>query len=126
MVASGVGKAVLATYSDQDVNAIIRRQGMPRLTEKSIVRPGELFKELQTIRRQGYAVDDEEARMGLRCVAAVVYNDCGEPLAAISVSGMTSRVTDDRLPALGAIVHEVAVELTVALGGVMPVTARES
>jgi len=65
-VASGVGKAVLATYSDEDVNAIICRQGMPRLTEKSIVRPGELFKELQIIRRQGYAVDDEEARIGLR------------------------------------------------------------
>src|ERR1700688_1351608 len=126
MVASGVGKAVLATYSDQDVQASISRQGMPRLTEKSIVRPGELFKELETIRRQGYAVDDEEARMGLRCVAAVVYNDCGEPLAAISVSGMTSRVTDDRLPALGTVVREVAAELTVALGGVMPAAAEES
>src|SRR6201992_1918032 len=81
MVASGVGKAVLATYPDGDVNAIICRQGMPRLTEKSIVRPGELFRELETIRRRGYAVDDEEARMGLRCIAAVVYNDCREPLA---------------------------------------------
>src|SRR6202165_1872659 len=120
MVASGVGKAVLATYSDEDINAIIRRQGMPRLTEKSIVRPGELFKELQIIRRQGYAVDDEEARIGLRCVAAVVYTDCGEPLAAISVSGMTSRLTDERLPVLGRVAREVAAELTVALGGVMP------
>jgi len=125
MVASGAGKAVLATYSDEDVNAIIRRQGMPRLTEKSIVRPSELFRELQAIRRQGYAVDDEEARMGLRCVAAVVYSDCSEPLAAISVSGMTSRVTDDRLPALGRTVREVAAELTVALGGVMPVAVDE-
>jgi IclR family acetate operon transcriptional repressor len=120
MVASGVGKAVLATYSDEDVNAVICRQGMPRLTEKSIVRPGELFKELQAIRRQGYAVDDEEARMGLRCVAAVVYSDCSEPLAAISVSGMTSRMTDERLPTIGRTVREVAAELTVALGGVMP------
>jgi IclR family acetate operon transcriptional repressor len=120
MVASGVGKAVLATWSDDDVNAIIHRQGMPRLTEKSIVRPGELFKELQVIRRQGYAVDDEEARIGLRCIAAVVYNDCSEPLAAISVSGMTSRLTDDRLAGLGRIVCEVAAELTAALGGVMP------
>jgi IclR family acetate operon transcriptional repressor len=120
MVASGVGKAVLATYSDEDVNAIICRQGMPRLTEKSIVRPGELFRELQTIRRQGYAVDDEEARMGLRCVAAVVYSHCSEPLAAISVSGMTSRMTDDRLAAVGRTVREVAAELTIALGGVMP------
>jgi IclR family acetate operon transcriptional repressor len=120
MVASGVGKAVLATYSDADVNAIICRQGMPRLTEKSIVRPGELFRELQVIRRQGYAIDDEEARMGLRCVAAVIYSDCSEPLAAISVSGMTSRMTDDRLPSIGVTVREVAAELTVALGGVMP------
>jgi IclR family transcriptional regulator, acetate operon repressor len=120
MVASGVGKAVLATYSDAEVRAIIRHHGMPRLTEKSIVRPGDLFKELAAIRRQGYAVDDEEACMGLRCVAAVVYNNCSEPLAAISVSGMTSRVSDDRLPDLGRAVREVAAELTAALGGTMP------
>ncbi len=120
MVASGVGKAVLATYSDEDVSAIIRHHGMPRLTEKSIVRPSDLFKELAKVRRDGYAIDDEEACMGLRCIASVVFNDCGEPLAAISVSGMTGRLTDDRLPMLGQTVREVAAELTVALGGVMP------
>lgn len=122
MVTSGVGKAVLATYSDEDVAAVIRHHGMPRLTEKSIVRPSDLFRELEKIRKQGYALDDEEACMGLRCIAAVVYNDCAEPLAAISVSGMTSRLTDDRLPEVGQIVCEVAGELTVALGGVMPAT----
>src|SRR6202171_4980094 len=126
MVASGVGKAVLATYSDEDVSAIIRHHGMPRLTEKSIVRPSDLFKELAKVRRDGYAIDDEEACMGLRCIASVVYNDCGEPLAAISVSGMTSRLTDDRLPSLGRSVREVAAELTAALGGVMPAAADES
>ena len=124
MVASGVGKAVLATYSDKDVNAIICRQGMPRLTEKSIVRPSELFRELEAIRRQGYAVDDEEARMGLRCVAAVVYNDCGEPLAAISVSGMSSRMIDEQLPKIGKIVCDAAAEITAALGGVVPALPR--
>lgn len=64
---------------------------------------------------------EEEARIGLRCIAAVVYSDCSEPLAAISVSGMTSRVTEERVPALGRAVCEVAAELTLALGGVMPV-----
>ena len=126
MVASGVGKAVLATYSNEDVSAIIHHHGMPRLTEKSIVRPGDLFKELEKIRRQGFAIDDEEACMGLRCIAAVVYNDCAEPLAAISVSGMTSRLTDERLPMLGQTVREVAAELTVALGGVMPEAKSDS
>jgi len=120
MVTSGVGKAVLATYSDEDVGAVIRHHGMPRLTEKSIVRPSDLFKELATVRKQGFAIDDEEAQMGLRCVAAVVYNALAEPLAAISVSGMTSRITDQRLAEVGRMVREVAAELTAALGGVIP------
>ena len=120
MVASGLGKALLATYSEQDVFAIIQRDGMPRLTSKSIVRAGELCKSLHDIRRQGYSVDDEEALIGLRCVSAVVYDDCSEPLAAISVSGKASRVPNDRLPVLGKLVQEVAAELTKALSGVMP------
>ena len=120
MVASGLGKALLATYSEQDVFAIIQRVGMPRLTSKSIVRAGELCKSLHDIRRQGYSVDDEEALIGLRCVSAVVYDDCSEPLAAISVSGKASRVPNDRLPILGKLVQEVAAELTTALGGTTP------
>ncbi len=123
MVASGLGKAVLSTYSEDDVHAVIRRQGMPKLTAKSVVRAGELCKILQTIREQGYSVDDEEAVMGLRCVSAVVFDDRSEPLAAISVSGTTARITIDRLPVLGKIVRDVAQELTTALGGVAPVTA---
>jgi len=120
MVASGLGKALLATYSEQDVFAIIQRDGMPRLTSKSIVRAGELCKSLHDIRRQGYSVDDEEALIGLRCVSAVVYDDCSEPLAAISVSGKASRVPNDRLPILGKLVQEVAAELTTALRGTTP------
>ncbi|MGJ4966314.1 IclR family transcriptional regulator [Bradyrhizobium sp. HKCCYLRH3061] len=120
MVASGMGKAVLATYSDEDVNGIIHRQGMPRLTEKSIIRASDLFRELETIRRQGYAVDDEEARLGLRCIAAVVHDSCREPLAAISVSGLASRLTEERVPVVGGMVRDIAAELTVALGGPKP------
>ena len=69
------------------------------------------------MRRQGYAVDDEEARLGLRCVAAVVFNDCSEPFAAVSVSGMADRLTDERLPEIGAIVHQIAAELSAELRG---------
>src|SRR5712672_2588176 len=120
MVASGLGKALLATYSEQDVFAIIQREGMPRLTSKSIVRAGELCKSLHDIRRQGYSVDDEEALIGLRCVSAVIYDDCSEPLAAIPVSRKASRVPHDRLPILGKLVQEVAAELNTALGGTTP------
>ena len=82
------------------------------------MRPGELFRELEVIRRQGYAVPTEEARMG--CAALPPSSTAtAQPLAAISVSGMTSRVTVERVPD-SENVREVAAELTVALGGVMP------
>src|SRR3954462_3835484 len=79
MVTSAVGKAVLATYSDEDVGAVIRHHGMPRLTERSIVRQGVLFKELERVRRQASAIDDGQFSMGRRCIPAVFYNDCAEP-----------------------------------------------
>ncbi|MEH2510338.1 IclR family acetate operon transcriptional repressor [Nitrobacteraceae bacterium AZCC 1564] len=124
MVASGLGKALLSAYSEEDVFAVIRREGMPKLTSKSIVRAGELCKSLHDIRERGYSVDDEEAQIGLRCVSAVVYDDRSEPLAAISVSGKASRVPDDRLPVLGQFVRQIADELTTALGGVMPAATK--
>lgn len=120
MVTSGLGKAILSTYAAEDVAAIIRRHGMKRLTPKSLVRAGDLREALEQSRRDGYALDDEEYLAGLRCVAAVVYNDQAEALAAISVSGLASRVPSDRLPQLGRLVRETAQELTLALGGRMP------
>src|SRR3981189_3349446 len=120
IVAPGLRTALPSAHYEQDVFAIIQRDGMPRLTSKSIVRAGELCKSLHDIRRQGYSVDDEEALIGLRCVSAVVYDDCSEPLAAISVSGKASRGPNARLPILGKLVQEVAAELTTALGGTTP------
>jgi IclR family acetate operon transcriptional repressor len=120
MVTSGIGKAILATYSDEDVAAIIQRHGMWRLTPKSVVRAGELRGALEAVRRDGYAVDNQEFLIGLRCVASVVYNDQAEALAAISVSGLASRVPEERVPELGRLVSEIARELTLALGGRLP------
>ena len=120
MVTSGIGKAILATYADEDVAAIIQRHGMRRLTPKSVVRAGELRDALEGVRRDGYALDDQEFVTGLRCVASVVYNDQAEALAAISVSGLAARVPDERVPELGKLVRDVARELTLALGGRLP------
>ena len=120
MVTSGIGKAILATYADEDVVAIIQRHGMRRLTPHSIARAGELRDALDRVRRDGYAVDDQEFLMGLRCVAAVVHNDQAEALAAISVSGLAARVPPERVPELGRLVRDTARELTLALGGRLP------
>jgi IclR family acetate operon transcriptional repressor len=117
MVTSGLGKAILATYSDDEIAEIIRRHGMRRATPQSLIRASELMRALQAVRGAGYAVDDEEQQTGLRCVASVVYSVSGEALAAISVSGLASRVGKARVAELGRLVSEVARELTTALGG---------
>lgn len=120
IITSGMGKAILATYTPADVAAIVSSRGMRKLTPHSLTRASELRTELEKVRRQGYAVDDEEFVTGLRCVAAVVYNNQAEALCAISVSGLATRVSPDRVEALGKLLNETARELTLALGGRMP------
>jgi len=120
MVNSGMGKALLATYSPVDVSAIVSSYGMHRLTPKSLTRSGDLRVELDRVRERGFAVDDEEFQAGLRCIAAPVFGQQGEALCAISVSGLVQRLTDDRVSAIGQLVAETARALTAALGGRAP------
>lgn len=120
MANSGMGKAILAAYADEDVDAIIARHGLRRATEKSIGNAATLKADIAAIRTRGYSFDDEEFVLGLRCVASVVYDAEAEPLCAVSISGLSVRVTDDRIETLGKLVAEAARELTVTLGGRAP------
>jgi IclR family acetate operon transcriptional repressor len=76
--------------------------------------------ELEATRRRGFAVDDEEHAVGLRCVAAPVFDAEARPLAAISVSGPAARIPAARLEALGALVARAADEVTAETGGRRP------
>jgi IclR family transcriptional regulator, acetate operon repressor len=120
IIASGMGKAILATYPEADVDATISRRGLRRVTPNTFTRADDLKADLRKIQLQGYALDDEEFVLGLRCVAASVYNQQGEALCAISISGLTSRVTPSRIPELGKLVFQTANALTSALGGTCP------
>ncbi|HSD45363.1 MAG TPA: IclR family transcriptional regulator C-terminal domain-containing protein, partial [Pyrinomonadaceae bacterium] len=73
--------------------------------------------ELAAIRRRGYAIDDEEHAVGVRCVAAPVFAASGEVVAAIGLSGTVSQLNDDYLPSLGKIVQTAALKLSAQLGG---------
>ncbi|MCP5365932.1 MAG: helix-turn-helix domain-containing protein [Hyphomicrobiales bacterium] len=114
---SAVGKVLLAELGETEVTRVIKNRGLPRLTEKTIVDAAHLRRELDRVREQGYALDDEEHAIGLRCAAAPVFDEYNEPLAAVSLSGPMVRITDRRLPELGALVREAAAEITAALGG---------
>lgn len=120
MHCSGVGKALMA-YADQgDVDELVERGGLPRETSKTISDTKALHAELARIRKLGYAVDDEENAIGLRCVASIVFDEHAEPLAGLSISGPMARMTDARLPQLGALVLKIARDITREVGGTLP------
>lgn len=118
--ASGVGKAMLANMPQQRVSKILERRGLACYTDHSIDNPALLRDELEQIRQQGYALDDEEHAVGLRCVAAAIFDENGQALAAISLSGPKARMVDDRLGELGQAIKQTADEISQALGGNRP------
>lgn len=118
--ASGVGKAMLAAMDARGVAAIVGARALERYTAHTLTSGAALARELDATRARGYAVDDEEHALGMRCVAATVFDEAGEPWAAVSLAGPTTRFTRERIAALGALVRTTARELTEALGGRAP------
>ncbi|MDZ4800439.1 MAG: IclR family transcriptional regulator [Bryobacteraceae bacterium] len=112
---TALGKALLA-FSDGPVAAEVISAGLPRLTPYTITRPERFLSELARIRQRGYAVDNEEFYAGRRCLAAPVFDEHRRAVAAISISAMITEITEDRVPAYGAMVVESASEISTQLG----------
>lgn len=111
---TGVGKAILAQLPDATITEIAGRSGLPPQTERTITTVPALMAEIGTIRQQGYAIDDGEQEIGVRCFAVPVP---GAPVsAALSVSGPAVRVHDDfgqaALPRLHEVAEVIASDLT--------------
>jgi IclR family transcriptional regulator, acetate operon repressor len=118
--ASGVGKAIFAALPDEQISAILKVMGLPRITGNTIVVPETMWAALRVIRQRGYSFDDEEHARSTRCVAATIFDEHAEPLGAISLAGPSSRLSDERIRQLGPIVAHIAEELTRKLGGKWP------
>ncbi|PCI40806.1 MAG: IclR family transcriptional regulator [Rhodospirillaceae bacterium] len=117
---SAVGKALLAAMPAQKAKKFIQMREFERNTEKTVVKQQELQQEVSNVRDNGYGRDDEEHCVGLRCVASVIYDEFGEPMAAVSLSGPRARISDEQFPILGAMVKETATKITAAMGGIVP------
>ncbi|HEV7656212.1 MAG TPA: IclR family transcriptional regulator [Mycobacteriales bacterium] len=106
---TGVGKALLSQLEDAEVLELVRRAGLPARTEHTITTPDRLLGELARIRDQGYALDEGEQEIGVRCLAVPV--DGGPGRIAVSVSGPSGRLTEERIPEIVPVLHRVAKEL---------------
>jgi IclR family acetate operon transcriptional repressor len=120
MHASGIGKALLAELSRGEVEAILSRKGLPEFTARTLTSPEALFADLAATRARGWSLDDEERALGMRCLAAAIFNEHGEVVAGVSISGPVVRLPDARLAELGARVRRAAVAITEKIGGVPP------
>lgn len=118
--ASGIGKAILAYRDSAQVERLIADCGLQGFTEKTLASPAALAADLAAIRQRGFAIDDEERNDGMRCVAAPVFNEFGEPIGGVSVSGPSVRVTAARVDAYGPRVRAAGQEITQAMGGRWP------
>ncbi len=112
-----VGKVLLSYFSDEEIDNLIQEKGLIRKTSHTIIDPLQLKEQLAIIRNQGYAIDDEENEVGIRCVGAPIFNDKGKAVSAISLSGPAFRVTKRLIQdTLKKEVMETALEISKRLG----------
>ena len=110
------GKALLAFGSDTRKDAFLGSAILSRETEASCVRTDAFANELERVRSQGYAVDDQEHRIGLRCIAAPVFDSAGKARLALSISGSIARLPDQRLPRLAHALTSAAARMSAEIG----------
>jgi IclR family KDG regulon transcriptional repressor len=113
---TAIGKAVLAFLPDDEIDAILRSNGMPRFTPSTLTRPADLKADLRRIRQRGYSFDNQELERGLNGVAAPVRTTQDRVIAAVGIAGPTLRFRGRELREKIALVREIAGKLSASLG----------
>lgn len=113
---TALGKSLAAFLPTEQRENILGTIIFQPSTSKTIMNLVQFREELEKIRRQGYAVDDEEAVQGARCVSAPILSADREPIGAVSVSGPVTRVTPNQVAALAGAVQSAAGAISVAMG----------
>jgi DNA-binding IclR family transcriptional regulator len=113
---SGAGKAILAWRAPEDVSALLGGAPLARSTRHTITTLDGLHEEFARIRRRGFATDNEEHEEGVACVGTPVFDHRGLAIAALSVSGPTSRILNADTADLGGLLREHAEAVSVKLG----------
>lgn len=109
---TAVGKIFLAHDGPEPVVLYARRTGLPRYTDNTLTDPDKLARELEKVRQQGYAIDNEEAEKGVSCIGAGIYNDENRLVAGLSVSAPSDRLDK----AWAAQVRQTAEKISCAIG----------
>ena len=120
MHCTALGKAILA-FSDRHKLQAVLTQPLVTRTPYSITLVKELENELNLIRSRGYAIDNEENELGIRCVGAPIFDYTAKPIGAISVSAPSDRMDQERCNAIGPLVLKVAQKVSRRKGYAGPI-----
>lgn len=113
---TSLGKAILSYLDQHSLRAVLPKEPFPAFTPKTIRTARELMADFAATRARGYAVDDEETELGLRCVGAPLWDYSGSMVGAISVAAPAARLTETTIPDVGQLVVEVARSISKELG----------
>lgn len=113
---TGLGKALMAHLPEEQIQSHIK-QGLIRYNENTIVSASRLKDELLRIRSHGYAIDDEEETVGLRCLGAPVFDKNNQAVAAISIAGTSEQLSDEKLDRLVRALKQAAAAVSAQLSG---------
>ncbi len=114
---SAVGKVLLSFFSEERLDQFFKEKKLTKRTENTITEMNLLKEHLKMVRKQGFAIDDQENEEGVRCVGAPIFDRTGNAVAAISISGPAFRVTKKMiLESLKKEVMETALKISQQLG----------
>jgi len=113
---TGLGKALMAYLPAEQIEHHIQ-QGLIRYNENTIVSASKLKDEYQRIRGRGFALDDEEETVGLRCIGAPLFDQNNQAVAAISIAGTSSQLADEKLESLVRAVTQAAGAISARMSG---------
>jgi DNA-binding IclR family transcriptional regulator len=115
---------MLSCLDDREIKNILRRQTLKPHTENTVKNINELLADLGSVRKRGYAVDNEEIEIGLRCVGAPLRDYTGGMVGAISVAAPSARLSEKNTPVIGRMVIAIAAGISEKLGFDKPKTAQ--
>jgi IclR family KDG regulon transcriptional repressor len=115
MYCTALGKAIMANYPADRVNEIINAK-LDARTPDTLTSSKALHAELDLVKAQGFAIDDQENEQGVRCAGSPIFDYTGKVIGAISVSGPTSRMTKKRSIKIGSLVRNAALEISKKIG----------
>ena len=113
---TATGKSMLAFLPEQEMLALLPRLKFQPVTENTITDTAKFQEHLLRIRRLGYAVDDEENEMGIRCIGSPIYDHAGRLVGALSISGWTITMTRERIPQLAPELIQTCRRISIELG----------